>query len=272
MKFFEFKNTTSSESNLYIYGEIVADRDDFWGSESDVVLTEFKEELDKLENIKKLNLYINSPGGSVFVASTMVSMLERFKNNGHKIIAYVDGLSASAASFLMMVANKINLYKNSMVMIHKPMSIAMGNANDLQKTIDALDKIEDSVMMPLYMDKAKVSEEEIKQMVNDETWLSASDMDKYFEVNLLGVENKATASCSSDLFKNYKNTPDFIKNSLENVENPPENEENLTESVEVEETNVNDSEEQNEQKEREIKAKLALIESSLNIKKRKGEK
>lgn len=305
MKFFEFKNITSNEADLFVYGEIVTERDDWFGSESDVVLSEFKEELDKLNDIKKLNLYINSPGGSVFAASTMVSMLERFKNNGHKIYAYVDGLSASAASFLMMVANKIKLYKNSMVMIHKPMSIAVGNANDLQKTIDALDKIEDSVMMPLYMNKSKVSEEEIKELVDAETWLSAKDMDKYFEVELLGVENKATA-CASDLYKNYKNIPDFIKNALNNEEtvqnseeieenaqetdeNEPINEENASNEqvqeenapeiaeneAETEETGENETvEEENVQDNQSqiIKAKLDLIKSSLNIKKRKEER
>lgn len=291
MKFFDFRNITSNEADLFIYGEIVTEHDDWFGSESDVVLSEFKEQLDELSNIKKLNLYINSPGGSVFAASTMVSMLERFKNNGHKIYAYVDGLSASAASFLMMVANKIKLYKNSMVMIHKPMSIAMGNANDLQKTIDALDKIEDGVMMPLYMNKSKVSAEEIKELVDAETWLSASDMDKYFEVELLGVENKVMA-CASDLYKNYKNTPEFIKNALNTqeteesesiIEENASNEEVLEQDVQetnenevepeeietpeaVEEDNVQDNQSQV------IKAKLDLIKSSLNIKKRKGER
>src|SRR5690606_40642686 len=68
------------------------------------ILAEFKAELDKLGDIKYLNIYINSPGGSVFVASTMVSMLERLKQKSAKINAYVDGIAASAASFLMMVA------------------------------------------------------------------------------------------------------------------------------------------------------------------------
>lgn len=288
MKFFDFKNITSNEADLFIYGEIVTEHDDWFGSESDVVLSEFKQQLDELSNIKKLNLYINSPGGSVFAASTMVSMLERFKNNGHKIYAYVDGLSASAASFLMMVANKIKLYKNSMVMIHKPMSVAMGNANDLRKTIDALDKIEDGVMMPLYMNKSKVSEEEIKEMVDAETWLSASDMDKYFDVELLGVERKITA-CASDLFKNYKNTPDFIKNAqndqnepvidedVSNTEIPEENEtepEVIEEEIVTSEPEISEPEEtdvQDNQSEL-IKAKLDLIKSSINIKKRKEDK
>lgn len=246
--FYEFKNISSSEADLYVYGEIVQEKSvDWWTgeeSQTDVGLMNFKEELDNIGNVRKLNLYLNSPGGDVFTASTMVSMLERLKDKGTVIDAYVDGLSASACSFLMMAADTINLYKNSTVMVHKPMSWAVGNANDMQKTIDALNKIEDSVMMPLYMNKAKVSEDEIKSLIDNETWLSASDMDKYFNVNLLNTEKVAVASIKSNLFKNYKNTPDFIKNMQKN-----------------EEKDVFLAE--NEEKEKEIKAKLGLIKSAI---------
>ena len=203
-KFYEFKNITSKAADLFLYGEIVEDDVDWWTGEKDpslVGLLSFKQELDNIGNVKNLNIYINSPGGDVFTASTMISMLQRKKDKGTTINAYVDGLSASAASFLMMVADNVNLYRNSTVMIHKPMSIAIGNANDMQKTIDALNKIEDSVMLPMYMDKALATEEEIKNLINEETWLSASDMSKYFNVNILNEEKVAVASIKSNLFK-----------------------------------------------------------------------
>lgn len=281
-KFYEFKNITSFEADLFIYGEIVEDDIDWWSGEKDeslVGLHSFKKELDNIGNVQKLNIYINSPGGDVFTASTMISMLQRVKDKGTVINAYVDGLSASAASFLMMVADNVNLYRNSTVMIHKPMSWAMGNANDMQKTIDALNKIEDSVMMPMYMNKSKVSEEEIKGLIDAETWLSASDMDKYFNVTLLEEEKVAVASIKSDLFKNYKNTPDFIKNSLKNEENSQKTiqnvskNENLVQKEEENEENAQEDVDNNQSKENEIKAKLGLIKSSLILKnmKEKGE-
>ena len=287
MKFYEFKNITSSEADLFIYGEIVSEHDDWFGSESDFALTDFKEELDRLGNIKTLNIYINSPGGDVFTASTMISMLKRTKENGTTINAYIDGLSASAASFLMMVADNIYLYKNSIVMVHKPMSIAIGNVNDMQQTIDALNKIEDSVMLPMYMDKAKVDEKKVKKLINDETWLNSSQMDEYFNVTLLDEEKTAVASISSHLFKNYKNTPDFIKNSIENDvkmtkndEKHDNSQEKCEKTVETDEKNViseeNDEkidekdvisyENNNENQSNEIKAKLDLIKNSLFLK------
>lgn len=293
-KFFEFKNITSSEADLFVYGEIVQDDIDWWSGEKDeslVGLQSFKKELDNIGNVQKLNIYINSPGGDVFTASTMISMLQRVKDKGTTIDAYVDGLSASAASFLMMIADNVNLYKNSTVMVHKPMSIAWGNANDLQKTIDALNKIEDSVMMPMYMDKAKVSEKEIKELIDNETWLSAKDMDQYFNVNILDTEKVAVACSNSNLFKNYKNVPDFIKNSLineENSENSQEIEENEQISSENEQeisenTPISTAEEtaenaektaENQAREDEIKAKLAMVDISLRLKnlKEKGGK
>lgn len=275
-KFYEFKNISSSSADLFIYGEIVQEKTvDWWTgeeSDTDVGLMDFKEQLDNIGNVKTLNLYINSPGGDVFTASSMISMLNRVKDKGTKIEAYVDGLSASASSFLMMVADNVNLYKNSTVMVHKPMSIAIGNAFDMQRTIDALNKIEDSVMMPMYMSKAKASEEEIKALIDAETWLNATDMDKYFNVNLLDTEKVAVANIKSDLFKNYKHVPDYIKNSFKNeekIEKTEEKQENPQTSQKSEDFLI----EKNKEKELEIKARLGLVKSSLimkNLKEKEG--
>ena len=296
-KFYEFKNISSFEADLFVYGEIVQEKYvDWWtGEESktDVDLMGFKEELDSIGNVQTLNIYINSPGGDVFVASTMISMLERQKAKGTKIISYVDGLSASAASFLMMVADEIKLYKNSVVMVHKPMSVAIGNADEMQKMIDVLNKLEDSVMIPMYMSKSKVTEKEVRKLINAESWLSANDMAENFNVTLLDEEKTAVASISSNLFKNYKNIPDFIKNSLKKVENnenigenAPKNEEIVQNVENSEETTDNSadtaentaentaevtentiSQETSNSKEQEIKARLKLVENSLFIKK-----
>ena len=256
-KFYEFKNITPKSADLFIYGEIVDEKtQDFWTgeySETEVGLMDFKEELDSIGNVSVLNLYINSPGGDVFTASTMISMLERKKSNGTVIKAFVDGLSASAASFLMMVADTIYLYKNSVVMVHKPMSYAVGNVIEMQKTIDALNKIEESVMLPMYMTKAKVSEQVIQDLIAQESWLSASDMEQYFNVQVLNEEKIAVTSISPELFKRYKNIPEFLKNSLKIKEKE--------EKVENNDIKL----------EKELKIRLNLVEYSLKIKERSEE-
>lgn len=218
-----FKNLTENSADFYVYGEIVDEKTpDWWTGEvsaTAVDTVQMRDELDELTEagVKNLNIYLNSPGGDVFASSTMVSLLKRFKQNANaKIIAYIDGLCASAATYLAMVADEINVYQNSILMIHKPMTVSIGNANDLQKDIDTLNTIENDVMLPMYLGKAKVDAETIKSCVNDETWFTGNSQDElfignYFDINYLDEEKNVAACASKRLFKNYKNTPDALK-------------------------------------------------------------
>ena len=173
---------------------------------------DFKTTLDSLNDNSTLNMYVNSPGGSVFAASTMTSMLQRVKETKNiKIKAYVDVLAASAASFLIMVADEINMYTNSMLMVHKPLSFAYGNAKELQKEIDVLNAIEDNVMIPLYEKKAKCNRETIKNLIDVESWLSAEEVDGLFDINLLNTHKECDACVDENLFKRYKNVPNKFK-------------------------------------------------------------
>lgn len=260
-KFYEFKNVTSTEADLYIYGEIVSEKStDWWTGEvskTDVDLVGFKEELDNIGNVQKINMYINSPGGDVFVASTMVSMLKRKKEQGVEIDAYVDGLSASAASFLMMVADIIYLYKNSTVMIHKPSSYAFGNANDMQKVIDTLNKVEESVMLPMYLEKSKVDESKLHELIDAETWFTSKEMAEYFNVTILDEEKTAVA-CVSKLYQTFKNMPQNIKTLFANKENLEQGK--IGSGIETPE--VNDDEE------KKVMTKLNLVKEKLKMKER----
>ena len=218
-----FKNVTPKSADFYVYGAIVDEKEPDWFtgeiSKTDVDVNDMKNELDELVNkgITDFNIYINSPGGSVFAASTIVSMLRRFKQQTKsKIHSYIDGLCASAATYLLMVADDVNIYQNSIMMIHKPMGLAWGNANELQREIDVLNTIENDMMIPMYMNKSKISEEEIKQLVNDETWFNGNENDElyignYFEVNYLEDVKEVVACTSQELFKNYKHVPNKLK-------------------------------------------------------------
>ena len=175
---------------------------------------------------------MNTPGGEVFVATTICSMLQRLKDSGTKIHTYVDGkkivvygipnvdgLCASAGTFILMMGDDVNIYENSVVMIHKPINFCYGNALDFQKCIDILNTIENSTMIPLYMKKAKVDEEKVKELINAESWLGAKEVNETFDVNLI-KEQKQVAACASNLFKNYKNVPQKFKNMLKKAETP----------------------------------------------------
>lgn len=225
-----FKNVTTNSADFYVYGDIVDDSTDWWTGEKDafnVDPLDVKDELDQLQGqgIRELNIYINSGGGSVFASSTMVNLFRRFREqNGANINAYVDGLCASASTYLLMMADTVNIYDNSIVMIHKPMTWSFGNADDLKKDIETLDTIENDMMVPLYLAKATVSEDEIKDLIAKETWFNGNPdselfIGNYFNVNYL-EDSKQAVACSSLLLNKYTNTPKVLQNTKEPTKEP----------------------------------------------------
>lgn len=224
------KNLTTNSADFYVYGDIVDENTPDWltgeKSETAVDTNAFKTELDSLNGVTDFNIYINSGGGSVFASSAMVSMLKRFKQNtGAKIHAYIDGLCASAATYLAMVADDINIYKNSVMMIHKPMTYAYGNADELQHDIDTLNLIESGTMLPMYESKAKegITAEKIAELVDNETWFSGNPDDdmyigNYFNVNALETV-KDVQACATDLLRNYRHVPEALRKQKQ-VEKP----------------------------------------------------
>ena len=206
-KFYEIKNIIPDLSaDLYFYGEIVTDDTDWWTGEKDenlIGLQSFKKELDNLGNISDLNIYMNTPGGEVFVATTICSMLQRLKDTGTKIHTFVDGLCASAGTFILMMGDDINLYENSMIMIHKPVGYCEGNAVDFQKYINLLDTVENSTMIPLYMKKSKVDENKLKELISDESWLGAKETEEIFNINISSFLNKTIIFFTQKIFLQY---------------------------------------------------------------------
>ena len=210
---YEFRNATETSEDLYIYGDIVSENVPDWDGNIDenaVDLKMFKDKTAALGAGKTLNIYINSGGGSVFAASAMISMIKRARDKGARVIAYVDGYAASAASFFPMAADETHLYRNSMIMIHKPMSCLLGyyNATELIRCADALNAIEKGVMMSLYMDRAKITEQKLRNMIAAETWLNADQIAETFDGFIIHDEVKDVAACTSKYFDRYLHTPD----------------------------------------------------------------
>lgn len=279
-KFFEVKNITQSSADIYIYGTICLEKDvNFWTgepieSETDIYLMDFKKELDEIGNVSLINLYVNSPGGDVFVTSTIISMLRRLKDKGTKIEVFVDALAASAASFLIMIADNIHIYQNSMIMVHKPMAFGYGNSTDLQKIIDELEQVENSTMLPMYMNKAKegVTEEQIKELIANESWLGAKEIEKYFDVVLEEDVKSVAAYINKKIFKNYKHVPKELLEANINKENLEEQNKIQPEDTEAQNENKLKETNNNVEKEAFIRNKLNLIKASLFIKQNNKEK
>lgn len=220
----EIKNQTNDKAELLIYGEIVSSE---WGKwqDTDVAPTDVRNFLDEL-NCNELDIYINSPGGSVFAGMAIYNMLKRKKCVKN---VYVDGLAASVASVIAMAGDNIYIPHNAFLMIHKAWNITYGNANELRKEADTLDTIDEGILN-VYKEKLKenVDIEEIKTMVANETWLTGEEAEKYFNINVI-ESNEAVACIGKEHLKNYKNIPKALENKIESkiIENTVKgNEEN----------------------------------------------
>ena len=212
-RFYNFVNS-KDETDLYLYGEIV-NGSSKW-DESDVTFKDFKDTIDSMTNTT-LNIHVNSPGGSVFASNAIVTLLKSAKTKGVTINSYIDSLGASCASWIPLVADNVYIYRNSIMMVHKPMTCMMGaNAKDLQKEIDLLNNIENNIMMPIYMNKVRdgITEEDIRNMVDEETWLECDKIMETFDVTLLEDEKDIECCVDKDTMKDYKNIPDNIKELL----------------------------------------------------------
>lgn len=212
-KFKSFLNKDNKkEAEILLYG-VIGD-DGYW---DEVTSKEFADQLKEVEDATTIAVRINSPGGDVFAGQAIYSMLKRCKA---QIVVYVDGLAASIASLVAMAGDKVIMPKNSMMMIHKPWTISAGNANDMRQQADTLDKVEES-MLAAYVEKTGLAEDEIKQLLADETWLTASmALDKGFcdeieenEVKALINNNCLEINGQKFDIKKYKNfKTDWFKN------------------------------------------------------------
>lgn len=202
----EIKNETSESADLYIYGYISS----FKWDDEDVVPADVKTFLDSVKDVKKLNIYINSGGGSVFAGMAIHNMIKRMPANK---TVYVDGLAASIASVIAFAGDKIVIPSNSYLMIHKPLIMAYGNAVELRDLASVLDKIEDGILN-VYMEKAKdgVDREMISDLVNDETWFTGEDAADYFDIEL-SSSVQAVAYCMTE---RCKHIPDDVKANSSN--------------------------------------------------------
>ncbi len=131
-KFYNFIAKDNAVHELYVYGEIVGGSEKW--CEDDVTFLDFKECIEKIPDGATLDLYINSPGGSVFATQSILSILDRAKARGITINGYIDGLGASCASWLACACDNIYIYNHSVLMLHKPMTFSFGNADNLAKT------------------------------------------------------------------------------------------------------------------------------------------
>jgi ATP-dependent Clp endopeptidase proteolytic subunit ClpP len=186
-KWFDIKNATDESADVFIY-DVVGDS---WiGTDAGT----FVKQLNALKT-KKINLRINSPGGSVFDGMAIYNALAR---HPAEVTSYVDGLAASIASVIALAGKKIVIAENAMMMIHDPSVLAFGKAEELRKSADVLDQIKETIINT-YATRTGLKRDEIAQMMTDETWFTAQEAiaKKFADESTPGVKAAAQFDLSS---------------------------------------------------------------------------
>lgn len=195
--YFEIKAVGEDSATIYLF-DYVGD----WDADAKY----FRDALNSIGDVANIDLRINSPGGSVYEGLAIFNLL---KAHPAQITVYIDGLAASMASCIAMVGDLIVMPENTMMMIHNPRTLAFGESKDMEKTKEILEKAK-SAMIGAYMDKSGLSEEEISQVMDEETWMTG------LEAVDMGFADETTkpvdmAACSEMDLSAYFKTPEFLK-------------------------------------------------------------
>ncbi|MBK5927374.1 head maturation protease, ClpP-related [Rhodobaculum claviforme] len=129
------------------------------------------EELGALPDAAPIDLRLNSPGGSVFDAVAIHNALKRHEGT---VTVWIDGIAASAASYVAMAGDEIVMPENAFLMIHDPAGLVMGTADDMRAMAEALDKVKGSLVAG-YAGRSGRSAEDIAALMTAETWFDARD-------------------------------------------------------------------------------------------------
>jgi len=219
-KFWKITDEVSSAGNeLYIDG-VISD-ESWWGDEA--TPAQLREELQRFKG-QPLTVVLNSVGGDVFAGLAMYNALRELDS---EVTIRVDGLAASIASVIAMAGDNIIMSPGSMMMVHRPSTIAWGNVEEMEKTIALLQTIEESIF-PIYADRTGLSLEEVTELVNAETWMSAEKAVELGFADSLAKSVKKAEEAPSNSMKvgsfafSMKATNDAIAKAVPHLEAEPE--------------------------------------------------
>jgi len=162
-KFWNFKNEETGRT-LYLDGVIA---EDTW-FEDEITPKAFKADLNKGNG--DLTVWINSPGGDCVAASKIYSMLMDYKGD---VSVKVDGMAASAASVIAMAGTTVEMAPTSLMMIHNPLTVAIGDSEEMKKAIEMLNEVKESIINA-YEIKTGIPRNKLSEMMDAETWMNAN--------------------------------------------------------------------------------------------------
>ena len=165
-RFWEWKNQADegSERVLELYGTIA---ETSW-FDDDVTPKMFHDEL--FAGKGPVTVWLNSPGGDCIAASQIYTMLMDYQDD---VTIKIDGIAASAASVIAMAGTRVLMAPTALMMIHNPMTMAYGNQADMEKAIEMLDEVKESIMNA-YEIKTSLSRAKLSHLMDSETWMNAN--------------------------------------------------------------------------------------------------
>jgi len=166
--------------------------------------------IDEIKGFKNtpLNLHINCVGGDVFEGMAIYNVL---KKRTAETTVYIEGIAASMGSVVALAADKVVMAENSLFMIHNAWGGAMGEAKELKKTANLLEKISNEIA-DIYIKKTNLPYDKVKEMMDEETWLNADEAFELGFVDSISDAIKVAAKYDVSKFKNITN--EEIKSKL----------------------------------------------------------
>ena len=175
------KNDAEGERTLVLDGEI---SDETWYGD-EVTPKLFEKELNA--GTGNVTVWINSPGGCVFAAAQIYNMLMEYKG---EVTVKIDALAASAASVIAMAGTRVLMSPVGLMMIHNPMTIAIGDSKEMQKAGEMLDEVKESILNA-YEIKTGLSRARISHLMDGESWFNAKKaVELGFADGILGADEK----------------------------------------------------------------------------------
>jgi len=223
-------------ATLNIYGDI--------SSWDDANIKNLSQQLDEMQNVSQIDVFINSYGGEVAEGLAIYNALKR-KGQTAKVVTHCDGFACSIASVVFMAGSERKMSKSSLLMIHNAWTMGVGNAEELRKIADDLEIIT-STSIEAYKSVANISEKKIKELMDNESWIKPKDAIKY------GFATEIIEETTENASQNARETLFNIIMAAKNAENDDldEDEEKDTPEPEKEpesEENANNDDEKGEE-------------------------
>ena len=189
-KFWNWIRDDTGNRVLRLEGPI--DEESFWGNE--ITPQDFRSELEAEEG--DITVWINSPGGNVFAAAEIYTMLKEYVGT---VTVKIASLAASAASVVAVAGDQVQMSPTAILMVHDPMTFAMGNAKDMERAITTLNEVKECIINA-YMAKTGLRHNKIAELMSNETWMNAKKAVEYgfADVVLFEDANKTDANPEND--------------------------------------------------------------------------